>query len=165
MSILNLNPVFFLLLAISGNFVAETLGCKTQKLLTQNMFAKQIVVLALLFFTMTLTTEKNVAPHDNFKSAVIYFALFLMATKTTPFFTSLLFCIMVTMFIINSYIEYYKEQNVPTKDLEKAQKGLKIAFFVVLVLGFGLYARKQVKAQKNFSPVKFLFGTNSCANN
>ena len=29
--------IFLLILAVSGNFVAETLGCKSQKLLTENI--------------------------------------------------------------------------------------------------------------------------------
>ena len=37
--------IFLLILAVSGNFIAETLGCKTQKLLSENMFAKNIIII------------------------------------------------------------------------------------------------------------------------
>ncbi len=36
--------IFLLILGVSGNFVAETLGCKTQKLLSENMFAKHFII-------------------------------------------------------------------------------------------------------------------------
>ena len=36
--------IFLLILAVAGNFVAETLGCKTQKLLSNNMLSKHIII-------------------------------------------------------------------------------------------------------------------------
>ena len=163
MSITNLNPVFFLLIGVSGNFIAETLGCKTQKFLTNNMFAKQAVVVSLLFFTMTLTERKSVPPHEIFKFALFYWMLFLLATKTTPIVSILLFCLLITMFVVNSYIEHYNETDVPTKDLVAAQKILKIIFLIVLYLGFLLYTRKQYNEKgSSFNVLKLLFGTTTC---
>ena len=43
--------VFLLLLAVSGNFIAETLGCKVQKLLTNNMYAKNIIIILITYFS------------------------------------------------------------------------------------------------------------------
>ena len=37
--------IFLLILAVAGNFVAETLGCKTQKLLSNNMLSKHIIII------------------------------------------------------------------------------------------------------------------------
>ena len=44
--------IFLLILAISGNFIGETLGCKTQKMLRENMFAKQMVVYLIIYFVL-----------------------------------------------------------------------------------------------------------------
>ena len=37
--------IFLLILAVVSNFIAETMGCKTQKLLNNNMIAKHFVIL------------------------------------------------------------------------------------------------------------------------
>ena len=44
--------IFLLALGVSGNFVAETLGCQTQKLLTESMLAKQSVILMMIYFAI-----------------------------------------------------------------------------------------------------------------
>ena len=36
--------LFLLILAIGGGYTAETLGCKTQKLLSNNMYVKHMYV-------------------------------------------------------------------------------------------------------------------------
>ena len=50
---LDLNKSLFLLfLVVCGNYIGELLGCKTQKLLSENIFMKHIVLLCLIFFTI-----------------------------------------------------------------------------------------------------------------
>ena len=49
--------IFLLVLAVAGNFVAETLGCKTQKLLSENMYAKHLVILLILYFAIGFTSS------------------------------------------------------------------------------------------------------------
>ena len=49
---------FLLFLAVSGNFIAETLGCETQFLFSNNLIVKQIIVFLILFFTINLTSKK-----------------------------------------------------------------------------------------------------------
>ena len=39
------NAMMLLILAVTGNFVAETLSCKTQYALTNNMYLKHLVIL------------------------------------------------------------------------------------------------------------------------
>lgn len=62
--------LFLLILAVAGNFVAETLGCKTQKLLSENMLAKHFVIILILYFAIDFTSEKLNTPFDTFKLAL-----------------------------------------------------------------------------------------------
>ena len=48
-----------MLLAICGGYVAQTLGCKTQKILTENIYVKHIVVFSLIYFTSSVLSEKK----------------------------------------------------------------------------------------------------------
>ena len=45
-----------LVLSISGNFLAETLSCQSQKWL-ENMFVKHILILFMIYFTIDFTQE------------------------------------------------------------------------------------------------------------
>ena len=49
--------IFLLILAIAGSFITETLGCKTQKMLINNMFAKHFVIILILYFTINFMNE------------------------------------------------------------------------------------------------------------
>ena len=69
-----IDGLFLLFLAISGNFLAETLGCQTQELLTNSIIAKQIMTffiiyldssyqlvnLRALFYDISQMSKKNV---------------------------------------------------------------------------------------------------------
>ena len=69
--------IFLLVLAIIGGYVANTLGCKTQKLMETNMAVKHIVTIMIVYFAMDLSSqfqEKQISPFENLKlSFIIYF--------------------------------------------------------------------------------------------
>ena len=65
-----IKSIFLMLLAISGGYVAQTLGCKTQNLLTNNLYVKHIVIIMLIYFTSSVFGEtKN--PNESFKITVL----------------------------------------------------------------------------------------------
>ena len=51
--------VLLIFLAMSGNFLAELLGCQTQKLLTENMWAKHAILLFSIYFAMGVVQDLN----------------------------------------------------------------------------------------------------------
>ena len=55
----NIKSIFLMLLAICGGYVAQTLGCKTQKILTENMYVKHIVVFSLIYFTSSVCEKTS----------------------------------------------------------------------------------------------------------
>ena len=52
-----IKSIFLMLLAISGGYVAQTLGCKTQNLLTNNLYVKHIVII-MLYTSQVMYLEK-----------------------------------------------------------------------------------------------------------
>ena len=90
-----LKGVFLLILAVAGNFVAETLGCKTRKLLTDNMYAKQVIILSIIYFAIDFTNDQAAAPKDTFINTIIIWIAFLMFTKMNEWFTITCFLLLV----------------------------------------------------------------------
>ena len=68
-----------LVLSISGNFLAETLSCQSQKWL-ENMFVKHALILFMIYFTIDFTQEDAVkdSPLRNAGKAFIVWILFLI---------------------------------------------------------------------------------------
>ena len=158
--------LFLLILAVAGNFVAETLGCKTQKLLSENMLAKHFVIILILYFAIDFTSEKLNTPFDTFKLALFIYTFFILFTKMNSQFTFLVLILLALIYVINGYIDYYKENdknNPIIKKLEDVKKVLYVSIMGSLLLGFGLYFIKQRRDySKNWSTTKFLFGTRKC---
>ena len=73
-----LKSIFLLIIAVSGNFVAETLGCKTQQLLSTNMYAKQLVTICIIYFSLSLFSNDDQYPGSNLLSATIIWFIYLL---------------------------------------------------------------------------------------
>ena len=72
---------------MSGNFVAETLGCKVRKLLSDNLYIKNFIIILMLYFIVIFTVEKNRYPIENMKLSIFLWIVFLLFNKTKLEFT------------------------------------------------------------------------------
>ena len=162
-----LKGIFLLILAICGNFIAETLSCKTQKILKNNMYFKQLIIILMIYFVINLMDDKIKHPKENFKITIIIYLTFLMLTKMNIYFTLITFIILTTIFILENYIIYYKKnKNNIHKNLKDIQNKLIYTLGGIIVLGFSLYFIKQKNDhKKNWNTLKFIFGVVKCDSN
>ena len=162
--------LFLLILAVSANFVGNLLGCKTQKLLTENMFAKHIVLILLIYFTVDLTSNKIFHPMDILKSTVELWIFYLLFTKLDMNFTMAVFLLLFGLYISSNYFEYLNKKVEKTdkeveqlKMIETILPMVSKLIMIVLVIGAVKYYLKQKKDhKKNFKNIKFFFGTTVC---
>jgi 4-hydroxybenzoate polyprenyltransferase len=159
--------LFLLILTISGNFMGETLGCKTRKLLTENIYAKYLVTLFVIFFAVDFTDDKNLSPLDNFISAFKIFIMFIIFTRMSLPFTIVAFLGIVSLYVINQYIDYYESDKEKNKEiihkLKRVNNILLYIIIFIIIIGFILYTYKQYKDhKKDFSILKFIFGVLYC---
>ena len=108
--------VFLLLLAVSGNFIAETLGCKVQKLLTNNMYAKNIIIILITYFSLGLSNgDDAISPLEN---ALLIWSAFIIFNKMNLTFTLVAFCLLTIKLVLFNYIEYYNKKGETSKSEE-----------------------------------------------
>ena len=163
-----MNGVLLLILAISGNFIAETLGCKSQKLLSENMLAKHAVILFIIYFSLGFASESNPNPMILLRNSVSIWVLFLLFTKMSLNFNIFVFGLVVLYHFINTYINYYssldkKKYKKEIDNYNKILNYLKYLIIGLLIVGFVLYFNKQRNEySKNWSTFKFIFGVNKC---
>lgn len=157
--------IFLLILSISGNFLAETFSCQTQKLLYNNMFVKNILVFFLIYFALGFSDNKTNSPLHLLKISSIVFIFYLLFSKMDIRFTIITFVLMTISYIINNQIEYEKNKD-NKKDLSNIKKIRNILYSIIIIFiisGFSIYFLKQKKNYKNrFSFVKFIFGKSKC---
>ena len=163
--------IFLLILAVSGNFVAETMSCQAQKVLSENMYVKHGVIVLITYFSLGFaSSEENISPMELFKQAVSIWAFFLMFNKMEMYFTAMVVAMLAILLICKNYITYYQTQDAEKnkeiiKTLTLTMDYLFTAITLTTIVGFGLYFKKQRSDYfSTFSYSKFLFGTPKCSN-
>jgi hypothetical protein len=157
--------LFLLVLAITGNFIGETLGCKTQKLLTNNMILKQLFIIFMIFFALSFTTSETVKPTVHIKKAMIVWIFYILFTKMNLNFTILAFLLLLAIYILGEYKTYYESTNNKKMmvRIEHYKQILSKSVILLVVLGFVIYFMKQYQDhKKDFSTLKYLFGVKNC---
>lgn len=172
-----LKSVLLLVLSVSGNFVGNTLGCKTQYNMTNNMYIKHTILIFITFFTLNYTKSENENPYKQILRAFMIWVCYLLFTKQNITFTGLSAGILILTYIIDTFSSYY-EKNSNDKDLgEKAQKENKEkaatlnkfkdysfkACILTIIIGFSLYFREKYTEYGNdFNVLTFIFGKTTC---
>ena len=156
--------LLLLILSVAGNFIAETLGCGTQRLLMRSMIAKQILILFLIYFTINFTTSDDIEPVQQIKNSLYVWVFFLMFTKMNVYFTIAAFLMLAVLYGIGNFQSYYRQNNQPDKDeeFEKLSLLLEKIMLVTVVAGFLYYLVRQTREHKKFSILKFVLGSTRC---
>ena len=168
-----LQGIFLIMLTIVGTTVENTFSCQTLRLLHNNSFAKQIVILCLIYFTIDFTDDKNSHPIDTLQSTLLIWICYIIVSKQTLHFTISIFTILVMLYITHNYKDYLDDQlkkNTNKKEIQqqselvnKIIKPLKYILITVASIGFIYYFMQESREhKKNFSYRKFLFGANKC---
>jgi len=163
--------IFLLILAVSGSYVGETMNCQMRKLLLSNMFAKNIIILMIIYFALGFASnEHSPNPLYIIKQTMIIWLFFLIFNKMDlPYIIIVSFILFATL-ICKNYISYfnthedkkYKEKIPFIEDVSN----ILITFSVLIsIVGFFIYFRKQrLEYKDSFSYVKFIFGSTKCKN-
>ena len=163
--------VFLLILAIMGNFTAETLGCRTRDLLENNQRVKHLVGIFILFFSVGIFSSPGIDPIETFKTTLTIYIMFILFTRMSLNFTIVVFILLAINYSIWNYIDYfkYKEDDKYYKTIDRLneiQKTIYSIIIVTILIGFTLYFKKQYKTyKKDWSTSKFIFGVKKCKGN
>ena len=161
--------IFLLILAISGNFIAETLSCKTQRLLTNNIIAKHIITILILYFTTGFISDEKdpLHPYISFKICIITYIIFLVFTRMDIRFTIITFIIMACIYVNYTFLNYYNIKESERDDLISLHKNINnylyVIMFILLGLGFIIKMNKSYnKDKKGFNILKHIFKFKKC---
>jgi len=164
-----IDGVYLLILAVMGNFVAETLGCKTQKLLANSMYVKHFIIFIVIYFAIDFNDSgPPQSPEVRAKFAFVIWLLFILFTKMNLYVTGIAFAGLTSIYVLNEYVKYYEKMNddkykqrlINNKSMiDNLIKGL----IFTIICGFSHYTFKQCREHKNnFSIYKFVFGVLKC---
>lgn len=162
-----LKATLLLFISIAGNFLAETLGCKTQFYL-ENMYIKHLLILFMIYFTIDFTQgEEVVSPIINLKRAIIVWVFFHLFTHLDIQPTVIVLLLFMALFFMSNYMTYLEQTGRKNSKLDKIlKKAEEVLFFLVLsiiLIGFiYYYMEKKDEYGKRFNLLKFVFGVKKC---
>ena len=165
----SIKGLFLLILALSGGYVSETLGCQTQNFITNNMDAKYILIFFLLYYSIHFTNSTNLktdSPLISLVKTLIIYIVFILFTRMNLNFTILVFLLSSLIYLLIVYIEYYSD-NYPNdpiiNKLKQSKNVLYILTIIIIVIGFiDYYLFQRKKHYKKWDPIKFIFGVRKC---
>lgn len=166
--------IFLLILAVSGNFVAETLSCQMQKLLSSNMIAKNTVIMMIIYFALGLSSDNtNDNPLTTMMRSVVIWMFFVIFNKMSVYFGLVAIAGLFGILLCKDYAEYYQKLDSETHSdtyrdtiqmLVNTIDKLFIGICLTILVGFTVYFRKQYATYyRTFSYTTFLFGNTKCA--
>ncbi len=161
--------LLLLSLTVMGNFVAETLGCSTQKLLNTNRIAKLSVIFFLIYFTLNIASGidgKKVHPLTELKMTFLLWIAFIIFTKMGKVNTIIVFTCLCLHYLVSNFYKYYKDNNINDYNniIEVLDKSLVIIILISTIIGFVSYVIKEKREHKRFSWYKFFIGVDHCKN-
>lgn len=78
-------------------------------------------------------------------------------------FTIGVFTLVMMVYILDTYIDYYKKKSEDTKLLKYIQTNMYYLIISLITIGFILYFNRQyIDHKDNWDTLKFIFGTSIC---
>lgn len=96
------------------------------------------------------------------RNTLLFYVLFMMFTKMNIVCTCLVFFLILSIFIINNYIDYYKEHKKEYKHLIKINETITKIILSTMVLVFIIYFLINEKSILKIGAYKYLFGVVNC---
>ena len=183
-----LKSLFLLFLVMAGGFIGDIFGCASKRILSLNIYAKHIVFICLIYFTIDFSSEDNMHPINILKLTVELWIFYLMVIRMNIYFTVLVGLLLFLLYVVDEFYEYViqeelkihldtindddkkKEEEKKLKFLKKEHEYLKnivliLEYLIILItiIGFIYYFIKQKIDKKNkFSYSKFILGDLTC---
>ena len=151
--------VSLLFLTILGTFVFEMFHCKTRRLLYNNKLIKHTIILCLIYFTISFSDTSKTHPTHLVQRTFILWAFFLLFTKTTPYFTGLVFIGIFTVYVFDTYIAYHKNNIKKSNKAKEYKRYAIMATAALTLIGFGHHVYTDCKTHKKFNIIRLLLET------
>jgi ATP-dependent Zn protease len=167
----SIKGLLLLFLAITANFLGNTMNCSIQNLLTNSAIGRNVAIYFLIYFTVHFTSNQH-HPIKNFGNAFFIYLLFLLLVKQNIYFFLINLGVIFIIYVNSQIKEYYNkkkdinlEKQSTAQNIQNAVQRNNILLLILpitLLIGFIIYFMEQMNEQKDFDMLTFLFGRNQC---
>ena len=161
-----IDALFFLFLGMIGGFIGGgIMSCGIQKLVLESIYVKHVIFFVLIYFAIGFVDSNTTDVLSILLSAFVVYFLFMILMKSQKEYVLGAVVLLGGLYVMRKIRESYD----PVTDSDKIgfidtlSAMLTVLIFIVLILGFIIYFRRQyMEHKKDFSLNRFFFGTNKC---
>ncbi len=172
-----LKSILLLILAITSNFLGNTLGCQLQYVMVNNMYVKHLFVVLIIYISINVSSPDE-HPMMLIGKSVFLWACYVIFTRQDINFVGISGTLFLLAYVCDTFVNYYKnkENIVENKETEKGQleglanklatlRNILLATAILTVLcGFAFYFAYQYREYgPQFSYLLFIFGKPVCS--
>lgn len=154
--------IFVLYLIISGNFLANFFGCRTQEAFSTNMWLKHLLGFMTLYFFVVLVDSKSKlsdSPTQQFGFSILFYLLFLLTTRMDYKWWLAMILGLAIVYTMQVYKEHEKTEEELRQQINQYQTYIVYVLVVVLVVGVIVYyGKKKIKYRRRFQSAQVLGG-------
>jgi integral membrane sensor domain MASE1 len=158
--------IFVLYLIVSGNFLANLFGCRTQKAFGNEMWLKHLLGFMTLYFFVALVNTKSTyfdTPQSQLGFSFLCYIIFLISARMDYKWWVVFILTLAVIYILQVYKEHKNTEEKTKDDFTNYQKYLAYFSFAVLILGFVIYiGKKKVEYKNAFNWLTFILGKPNC---
>jgi hypothetical protein len=157
--------IFVLYVIVSGNFLANTFGCRVQDALNNSMILKHLLgYMTMLFFVVLVDEKTGTGPHYQIFMTMLLYLAFVLTTRVEYKYWKIFIGLLCVNYILQVYRQHESTTEKDKESLQKAQRVLLGAATVVVLGGTLVYfARKRLEYGSKFDITTFFLGKTTCA--
>jgi len=159
----SIRAVFLLFIAISANFLGNTLNCNLQFNLTTIPILRNLFLYILIVFTIDFTSKDSMSVGEIISKSLIIYIFYIMLSKQDYITMYIVVILLIASYLCYIQTNYLKENGKESKFFNDLTSFLIFSIGTVTLIGFIIYFYRQYNDHKdNFDITKFIFGTNQC---
>ena len=132
------NGIFLFMIVVLGNFVVSTVNCDLQRLLTNNIYIKNIVIIVILYFAIDLRENSGNGsiyhPIETLLISLSIWFIYLLFTRINITLALIVFVLLLSTYVVDRYLKYYIGNNYDKKSIKNLIKLRKYLFVTIIIL-------------------------------
>lgn len=165
----SIRAVFLLFIAISANFLGNTLNCGMQFDLVTTPILRNIFLYIIIVFTIDFTSKNSMSVGEILSKSLIIYIFYIMLSKQDYVSMYIIIILLIATYLCYLQTNYLKQNNtdididIDTKFYDDLTSFLIVGIGLITLIGFIMYFNKQYNEHNaDFDISKFIFGTNQC---
>lgn len=159
----SIRAVFLLFIAISANFLGNTLNCGLQFDLTTTPILRNLFLYILIVFTIDFTSKKSMSVQEILSKSLIIYIFYIMLSKQDYITMYIVIILLISTYLCYLQSSYLKENDKDTIFFDELSSFLIYGIGIITIIGFLMYFSRQYNEHEtDFDIIKFIFGTNQC---